>query len=171
MKRRPGRIASLALLLAAIGVLALAARAWGFGLARVSGASMSDTLRDGDVVLITRFDYLGGRAPGFGDIVECAFPGRGGVYIKRVIGLPGDAIAFSGGVLERNGSATPEPYVSSSTADYAAGLGEDEYLLLGDNRAQSYDSRMPDMGMVGSEAFLGRVRLIIWPLKRLGLVE
>lgn len=168
MKRR---IAAALVVLALCAGLGLAVRAFGFGLVRVSGASMGDTLLNGDLVLVTRFDYLAGRTPGFGDIVECAFPGRADTYIKRVIGLPGDAIAFSNSLLTRNGSALSEPYVSSTTGDYAARLGADEYLLLGDNRAESYDSRMPDMGMAHQSGFMGRVRMIIWPPERIGFVE
>jgi hypothetical protein len=42
---------------------------------------------------------------------------------------------------------------------------------LGDNRADSYDSRMADMGLLGADAFLGRVRCIIWPPGRIGPVR
>ena len=168
MKRRIAKAFALMAFCAALG---LAVRAFGFGLVRVSGTSMGDTLLNGDLVLVTRFDYLSGRAPDFGDIVECAFPNRADTYVKRVIGLPGDAIAFSNGMLIRNGGALSEPYVSSATGDYAAQLDADEYLLLGDNRAESYDSRMEDMGMAHQSGFLGRVRMILWPLSRLGFVE
>ena len=43
--------------------------------------------------------------------------------------------------------------------------------MLGDNRAESYDSRMPDMGPVSADAFLGRVRCILWPPGRMGTVR
>ena len=62
-----------------------------FHTVRIEGTSMVDTLRGGDLALVTRFDYRIG-APERGDIVECSFPGRSGTYIKRVIGLPGDTV-------------------------------------------------------------------------------
>ena len=163
-------IAALAAVALFVG-FALAVRAWGFGLVRISGTSMNDTLADGDVVFVTRLERLTGRAPAFGQIVECTFPGRRDTYIKRVAGLPGDTVAFEGGEMIRNGARISEPYVSGTTADYAIALGADEYLLLGDNRQASYDSRMDDMGPVGRDAFIGRVRLIVWPLSRFGTVD
>ena len=165
MRRLFAILAVLALVLVGLG---LAIRMWGFGLVRITGTSMNQTLMNGDVVLVTRFDYLFGGAPSFGDVVECRFPGRGDTYIKRVIGLPGDRVAFSEGSFYQNGFVISEPYVSSPTEDYEIALGDDQYLLLGDNRAESYDSRMPDMGPVGKDAFYGRVRAIVWPLRRLG---
>ncbi len=164
-------VAWVALAASAVIVLCLCARRWCVGTVRIAGASMEDTLCGGDVVLVTRFDYLGGRAPARGQVVECRFQGRGDTYIKRVIGLPGDEIAFFGGALTVNGSAVPEAYVSSPTEDYSIRLGEDEFLVLGDNRAESYDSRMQDMGPVGGDAFIGRVRLVVWPIGRIGAVR
>lgn len=170
MRRR--RAALLAVI--ALGValaLGLCVRRFGVSAVRVAGASMRDTLCGGDVALVTRFDYLGDRAPARGDVVECRFPGRSDTYIKRVIALPGDDVRFFGGRLTLNGVETGEPYVSSPTDDFGAALGADEFLVLGDNRAESYDSRMEDMGPVNAEAFLGRVRWIIWPLDRFGPVR
>lgn len=167
MRRFLGAAAVL-LVCAALGV---AIRFWGLGLVRITGASMNNTLKSGDIVLVTRFDYRGTRTPEFGDVVECRFPGREDTYIKRVIGLPGDSIAFSQGFLSRNGETVSEPYVSSVTEDYQIELGDERYLLLGDNRAESYDSRMPDMGAVDADAFSGRVRCIVWPIDRIGAVK
>ena len=161
-------VLALALVLAA--ALALCLRQWVFVTVRVAGTSMQDTLKAGDVVLVTRFDYRE-DGPGRGDVVQCVFPGRGDTYIKRVIGLPGEAIRFSNGALTVNGRPVEEPFISSSTGDYEARLDAGEYLVLGDNRADSYDSRMADMGPLGANAFLGRVRFILWPPERIGPVR
>ena len=170
MKRLRGFMTVIAVLAVALA-LGLCARHWAVGTVRVSGASMRNTLQGGDVALVTRFDYAAGRAPQRGDVVECRFPGRGDTYIKRVVGLPGEAISFFGGALSVNGQILREDYVSSPTGDYAATLGQDEYLVLGDNRAESYDSRMDDMGPIGRDAFVGRVRFILWPINRFGPVQ
>ena len=167
MKRFVGPIAALLV----CAMLGLAVRLWGVGLVRITGNSMNNTLLSGDIVLVTRFDYRGGRTPHFGDVVECRFPGREDTYIKRVLGLPGDSLTFENGFLTLNGAPVSEPYVSSVTDDYAIDLAEDRYLLLGDNRAESYDSRMEDMGPVTADAFSGRVRCILWPLNRFGGVK
>ena len=169
MKRR-GVLVILTLVLAAVVALGLGLRRWGFGTVRVAGTSMQNTLAASDVALVTRFDYRG-RGPRRGDVVQCAFPGRSDTYIKRVVGLPGEVIRFSDGALTVDGRPVDEPYVSTPTEDYEIRLGDGEYLVLGDNRADSYDSRMADMGPLGPDAFLGRVRCILWPPGRIGPVR
>lgn len=159
----------LGLILAA--ALGLAARQWLVGTVRIAGNSMADTLASGDITLVTRPDYALGGAPRRGDVVECRFPGRDGRYVKRVVGLPGDVLVFSGGALTVNGQAVSEPYVTSETEDMRVELGPDEYFVLGDNRLESYDSRAEDMDCISRDCFLGRVRLILWPLDRFGIVE
>lgn len=167
MKRALQALLILALFFAAGIVL----REWGIGTVRIAGVSMNDTLVDGDIVLVTRFDYAFGRTPERGDIVECKFPNRGDTYIKRVIGLPGEKLSFQDGELIINGKPVSEPYVSSKTENFSIEISNDEYLLLGDNRAESYDSRAADMGLIREEAFLGRVRWILWPPSRFGAVD
>ena len=163
MKRR---LAVVLLLIAAI-CLGLAARKWLVTTVRIAGSSMEDTLCSGDVALVLRL-Y---GAPKRGDVVQCAFPGRDGAYVKRVIGLPGETVDCRDGALHINGRALSEPYVSSHTEDFHAALGADEYLVLGDNRAESYDSRAEDMGCISARNLLGRVCWILWPLNRFGPVE
>lgn len=165
MKARRALVAAAAVMLAV--ALGLLLRQYAFGLVRVAGTSMEDTLLSGDLTLATRFD--GGIQRG--DVVECRFPGRADTYVKRIIALPGDSVAFSDGRLLLNGEAVDEPYVSSQTEDYALELGEDEYLALGDNRLDSYDSRMDDMGPVSRGDILGRIRWIIYPLGRFGPIQ
>ena len=160
----------LAVLLTTI-LLALAARQWLAGTVKIAGSSMSGTLVSGDIVLVTRFDYLGGKTPARGDVVQCRFPNRSGSYVKRVIGLPGETVEFSGGALYIDGVRILEPYVTSPTGNFSAKLNTNEYLVLGDNRVESYDSRAEDMGCIPQEDLLGRVRLILWPFNRIDIVE
>ena len=171
MKARRGYVGLAILLVAAVVALGFGLRRWVACTVRVAGTSMQDTLRASDVALVTRFDYRRGRGPSRGDVVQCVFPGRSDTYIKRVVGLPGETIRFSGGALTVDGQPVEEPYVSTPTEDYELRLGQGEYLVLGDNRAESYDSRMADMGPVGANAFLGRVRCILWPPERIGPVQ
>lgn len=163
--RKAARIA-LALCLAVLA--GLAARSFLFSAQRVYGTSMEGTLQSGDIVLVDRAGYRLGNGPERGDVVLCTFPGRTGTYIKRVIGLPGEEIRFEEGRLTVDGAAVEEPWVSSPTDDLTVELGAGEYLVLGDNRADSYDSRREDMGPIRREDLLGRVRLILWPVGRLG---
>ena len=163
--RRRLTIALLTIALAAAAGLLL--RHYAVGTVRVAGSSMEETLMGGDLALVTRET----GSPGRGDVVECRFPGRTGTYVKRIVALPGDSVVFSGGQLSINGEAVDEPYASSATEDYAVQLGEDEYLALGDNRQESYDSRMEDMGPIAREDILGRVRWILYPLNRFGPIQ
>ena len=157
--------ALLVIVLAAVAGLLL--RQFAVGTVRVAGSSMKNTLLGGDLALVTR----GSWSPERGDVVECRFPGRSGTYIKRIVALPGDSVAFKGGQLSINGEVVDEPYTSSVTEDYAVQLEEGEYLALGDNRAESYDSRMEDMGPISREDILGRVRWILYPMNRFGPIK
>ena len=158
------RILRTVLPLIAFGLVCLLLHAFVFHTVRIEGTSMVDTLRSGDIVLVTRFDYAFAE-PERGDIIECSFPGRSGTYIKRVIGLPGDTIEIADSRTYINSEPLSEPYASGPSEDYSASLGDDEYLVLGDNRSESYDSRAADMGFIRSENLLGRVRAVLWPFR------
>lgn len=158
MKKRAFWIAA-----AVLAALILLGRLTLFHTVRIEGSSMETTLQSGDVVLVTRLF----SPPERFDIVECRFPGRSGTYIKRVIGLPGETISLSGYSLSIDGETMLESYLSSPAEDYSVTLGEGEYLVLGDNRAESYDSREEDMGLLHREDFIGRARLSLLPLRAL----
>lgn len=130
----------------------------------IAGDSMMDTYQDGDIVLATRFDYIL-TGPDRGDVVLCTVDGRDGMYVKRVVALPGDYVELTNGMLTINGTAVHETYVTyPSSETMSMQLGEDQYMVLGDNRANSYDSRETDIGMLSRDNFEGKVRCGIWPL-------
>lgn len=105
--------------------------------------------------------------PECGDVVQVEVPGRDGLYLKRVIGLPGDSVEIIGGNVHVNGQALYEPYATLASDDFSITLGQDEYFLLGDNRPLSYDSREEEFGVVSADCFRGRVRAILWPVERI----
>ena len=111
---------------------------------RVTNYSMLPTLSPGDRVLVDELAYRW-RAPRRGEIVVFKNPERAGAEgIKRVVGLPGERIVLRAGELYVDGRPQAEPYLDGSSSDCQTHewlLGEDEYLLLGDNRAASRDSR------------------------------
>jgi signal peptidase I len=165
----------------------LAIKAWVVNPYRIPSSSMEPTLHcatpepgcqadASDRVLANRFIYRF-RDPKRGDIVVFETPqraiercGAGGTFVKRLIGTPGDTISMSGGVLQVNGQHVDEPYVNGGPPgpDFTKRtLGADEYFMMGDNRAQSCDSR--EWGTVSRDDLIGPVFAVYWPLTRLGL--
>ena len=94
-----------------------------------------------------RWRYLLGR-PQRGDIVAIRDPLDEGLSVKRIIAMPMEEVDFSDGSVRINGEVIPEPYLKKPHWTYPIlktrvniTLGEDEYLVLGDNRTNSIDGR------------------------------
>lgn len=123
--------------------------------ARVDGASMVGTLNDGDIILLEQCSYRGGELQR-GDIV--AFLKKDvtdGLIIKRIVALPGEAVEISGGMLYINGSPLPG-YAGFSEDMPACRVEESSYFVLGDNLAESVDSRFWQQPFVRREEIRGR---------------
>lgn len=125
--------------------------------AHVSEESMMPTYEDGDHVLVFKL-----KTPERGDIVVVEDMEEDILLIKRVVGMPGDELQIVGKRVFINGSLYEEPYVlEDNKSDYAGVakdliiLGEDEYFVLGDNRAVSRDSR--EIGPINKEWIVGVV--------------
>ena len=103
----------------------------------VDGISMMPTYHDRQVNCVNRLAYLF-HAPRRGDVVGIRLrAGRHVMYMKRVVGLPGETLAFHHGHLFINGKMVYEPYVKAP-CDWelpATTLGLDEYFVVGDNRS------------------------------------
>lgn len=151
-------------------VIVLLVRNYLFIITTVSGDSMLETLKTGDRMCVSILEPL---LFGYqrGDIVTCYYPGRTDQCVKRIIGLPGEEVEIRGGVVYINGEAIQEDYLEYTAAyNYpAVTLADDEYFVLGDNRPISHDSHSADVGPV--TRLVGKVRFIIWPLDRIGIVE
>ena len=122
------------------------------------GISMQPTINDGDLLFINRLAYRF-RAPTRGDIVAVRVAAESVVYVKRLLAMPGDKVAFIDGVLWRNGAPVAEPYVRHR-ADWQLSevtLGANEYLVVGDNRgmpmAQHEFGTAPRERLIGPRAF------------------
>jgi signal peptidase I len=135
---------------------------------QVSGFSMEPRIDSGEYVVINTLSYrLGG--PQRGDIIAFRHDRSAeSVYLKRVIGIPGDRVWIDRGTVFLNGRPLAERYVrfrdTRSTKPVTVPAGA--YYVLGDNRANSDDSRA--WGFVSSGDVIGRAMLAIWPPRRLG---
>jgi signal peptidase I len=158
-------VANLGLQLA---VLAALIAAFFIRLPQVSGLSMEPHIRSGEYVVINTFAYRFG-APGRGDIVAFRHETDSrAVFIKRVVGLPGDRIRIDRGEVYLNGTRYDEPYVAHSD-DRSFGevvVPASSVYVLGDNRAASEDSR--SFGPVSDDLLIGRAVAGIWPPRVLG---
>ncbi len=157
-----------ALWLIMVLVAAFAVRLFIFEPVRVSGDSMYDTLHHNERMFVEKVSYWF-RRPQRGEIVICYYPEHTTTCVKRVIGLPGDRIAITGGEVYLNGERLDE-------SDYwndeiwrdmeEITVPEDCVYVIGDNRNDSSDSRNPDVGPIPYNRVVGRVRSVIWPLDR-----
>jgi len=137
---------------------------------RVENVSMKPTLQPGEFLLVNRVAYKLGE-PSIGDIVVFHAPGSTELdYIKRIIGLPGDEVRISEGIVYVNEQPLYEPYIAAApTYGGDWDVPEDEYFVLGDNRNNSSDSHL--WGFVPAEDIVGRALLIYWPLSDFSLLN
>ena len=160
-------------------LIVLAIKAWVVNPYRIPSSSMEPTLHCGrpqpgcqarfsDRVLANRFIFHF-RSPHRGEIVVFKTPpeaavkcGAGGTFVKRIIGLPGDRLSERDGRIYINGKKLDEPYVKPQNRDSGTygplRIPQGRYFLMGDNRAQSCDSR--EWGPVSRASLIGRLVLI-----------
>lgn len=137
---------------------------------KVEGTSMMPWLEDQERVFVNKFIY--GFAPiRRGDVIVFRFPlDLRKSYIKRVVGLPGDQVAFLNGRLVLNGKIIAEPYLqpeySDSSSYQTIEVPEDHFYVLGDHRNTSNDSR--NWGTVERSFIIGRAVFSYWPFDRIG---
>ncbi len=154
------------LYLAAVLIIAFAIRLFVFEPVRVDGASMYDTLLDGERMAVEKVTYMLER-PKRGDIIICFYPGYTVSCVKRVIGLPGDTVEVSYGQLYINDELINEDeYIDEMMLrDYQKSIvPEDCVLVMGDNRNGSLDSRSATVGPIPYYRIVGKARAVIFPL-------
>lgn len=147
-------------------------------LLEVSGDSMDPTLYNEEQIIAEKIS-LAFKPLERGEIVIFRHPEKQDrLLIKRVIGLPGDTFRFSDGNVILNDSILDEPYVDDPTyvnsnntlveeENYV--IPEKAYLLLGDNRIESADSR--SFGTIKQELIVGRALLVYHPVKNFRIIE
>ena len=147
---------------------------WSVELYIVRGYSMTPTFSPGDRLLVHRTPSRAFRIARGELVVVRDDPDGERLHLKRVIGLPRESISQSEGVLLVNGRRLDEDYLGGLPAvigldDITWNLGDDEFFLLGDNRAHSTDSRQ--LGPAKLDNIEGTVRCRFWPLHKLRLVS
>lgn len=166
-------------------VLALGIRTFVAEARYIPSSSMEPTLQIKDKLIIEKIGYHF-HDPQRGDIVvfkptpELQKENFKDAFIKRVIGVPGDKIEMRGGTVYVNGKPLTEKYIASkpdcptvltnlvdkSKCTINRTIPEGQYLVLGDNRNNSYDSRF--WGLVPKDYIIGRAVVRFWPFNRMG---
>jgi signal peptidase I len=177
-------------------LIVLAVKSWVVNPYRIPSPSMEPTLHcarpelyceasRSDRILANRFIYHF-HPPRRGDIIVFHAPAAasrkctGGIFVKRIIGLPGEAWSERSGVTYINGRRLDEPYLAAGRRDRKTRelvdippvgtmrrIPPSMYLVEGDNRAHSCDSRM--WGLVPRASIIGKAVFTYWPLDRLGI--
>ncbi|MBI4129725.1 signal peptidase I [Candidatus Roizmanbacteria bacterium] len=143
----------------------------------VRGASMESSFHSGDYILTEKVSYRF-RLPQRGEVIVFKAPNRPkDDYIKRVIGLPGETVRISGGVVFINDKVLTETYEPESNRtsggrflpeDQIFTVPDNSYFVLGDNRSHSSDSR--EFGPIEKDSIIGQAVFRYWPLQKFGLI-
>ena len=146
--------------------LIIITRIFFFSPIRVNGTSMHPTLQDKEFMILNKISLKQGINRF--DIVVVQENNK--YIIKRVIGLPGESVMYKDNKLYINGKVIEDNYSKTTTNDFDnVVLGENEYFVMGDNRAVSSDSRI--IGPVNIKNIKGKTNLIIFPFNKMGTVE
>lgn len=143
----------------------------------VDGPSMESNFFTGDITIYEKITTTFGKLQRGDVIVFQSSTGKD--FIKRIIGLPRDTVKIEGGRVYVNGKAITEGYLSPENKYVQAGsvlqegleitIPDGQYIVLGDNRRVSYDSR--NMGPIEMNKIKGKVWTVFWPFERIGFVN
>ncbi|MHC5229427.1 signal peptidase I [Enterococcus sp. LJL99] len=145
----------------------------------VDGNSMEKTLSQGDMIVMEKFTSIKRF-----DVIVFQLP-NGAIYIKRVIGMPGDTISYQADQLYVNGQPVAEDFLEKNKGNdhkkvpYTTNfdlkeltneevLDKDSYFVLGDNRRMSKDSR--SFGPVESKYILGKAQFVYYPIQHMKFI-
>ncbi len=138
--------------------------------------SMENTLEPNDYLFISKQSYRLFGDPQRGDIIVfhsvlTTSDGSEKLLVKRIIGLPGDTVYITGGIVYVNGEPQDEPYTKdgyTSSEMSEVTVPEGQLFCMGDNRQNSRDSRDPLIGFVDEDDVLGKAVLRLFPFSKFG---
>ncbi len=152
----------------------------------IPSASMEPTLHENDRVLVNKLSYRIGDVER-GDVIVFekpeGAPGDIDDFIKRVIGLPGETVSFSGGSVFIDGRQLDESYIDGAPTNSGPVINgcsnapavpdtcvvpDGMVFVLGDNRVSSQDSRF--FGPIDEDTIVGRAFLKVWPIGDIGFL-
>lgn len=137
--------------------------------AQVPTGSMETTVMAGDRIIVNRLSYIFGE-PKRGDIVTFVYPDDGEtLYLKRIMGLPGETIEGKEGVIYIDGKPLEEDFTQEVSYDNFGPykIPEKSYFMMGDNRNDSWDSRYWKHKFVKREDIIGKAEFSYFPHPRL----
>lgn len=145
---------------------------------KVSGNSMVPTFHNNDYILTDKLSYRL-SSPKKGDIIVLKNPrNESQDFIKRIIATPGDSVKIENGFVFVNGVRLNELYIPQDTQSQGGNFlsegeqitaGENQYIVLGDNRNHSSDSR--EWGPVTRKEIIGKVVFRYFPVNNFGLIQ
>lgn len=152
-------------------LLALAIRKFIISPVRVNGPSMNNTLTNGDILFQTKFSKKYKRF----DIVVINMGDM--KIVKRIIGLPGENIQYKNNSLYINYKYVDDVALEP-TEDFSLEelygyeiIPEDYYFVMGDNRDESSDSRVSQIGLIKKSDIIGKAKFRVWPLNKIGKIK
>ena len=137
---------------------------------------MEPTLHQGQILIISRVDYLAGE-PKRGDIVVIDSKQDKLEHlnlIKRVVGLPGETVEIKGNKVYIDEKALEPDFTESPTPDFGfekTTIPEGKYMVMGDNRENRRDSRFESVGFIDEEYLIGKAVFRVWPLDKIGKLK
>ena len=146
----------------------------------VRGDSMDTTLKDGEVLFLSKITYKVSDINRFDIVVVRDIDDD--LIIKRQIGMPGDKVEYKEGILYINDEVINEEYTDYIMDNFNVNticritnlkcngvIPDDMYLVLGDNREVSADSRVK--GLIKESQILGKSVFRVWPLNKISIVK
>lgn len=173
------------LTIAAAVLIVIAVRSFFLGNYIVDGPSMMPTLHNGDRLIVTKMSYRWAQIKRF-DVVIFHATAKDD-YVKRVIGLPGDTICYRRDQLYINNRPVSEPFLNTLKKESRSGMltwdftlksltgvtrvPEGKLWVMGDNRRNSFDSRLLPGHFISESKVIGKVDLRYWPWRSFGLIH